>query len=533
MSAFGFRISDFGFLPGFAPPPSPPHNVADKGSSQDQRLRAATLRGGGLAISTFGYRHTFGFRISDFGFLPGFVLLLAAMLATGRLAKGAERQITQGSHMHHFLDNNDNFSPDDRFLVFDTRTVAGGIAASQMIAKLEIATGQITPLYRSPNSNAFGPGVGAASFAHDRNEVIFIHGPLHPTDRSNQYEQFRRIGALAAGDGSGTIRFADARDNVPPFTPGALRGGTHRHELSGDGNWIGFTYNDAVMRDYGQKIGRDLDLRTLGVTRLGHRVAVPESAQFPRHADGFSVTIVTVTPNPEPGSDEISRAAGDSWVGRDGYVNGDGRRRRARAFIGTTRSANGHALDELYIVDIPDDITRPGPWGPLEGTDHSFPAPPAGTSQRRLTYTGTRMFPGCEGIVRASHDGRQIAFRMQDDQGQWQIYLISPLGGVPRQVTFIAGGVDGGPRWHPSGNAIVCVAGTRVIATVVKPGPLLGKSCVLSDREPAPFALVWSHAGKTIAYNRMVQDDAGPQAQIFVVQYPDSNGDGIPDSLAW
>jgi hypothetical protein len=39
---------------------------------------------------------------------------------------------------------------------------------------------------------------------------------------------------------------------------------------------------------------------------------------------------------------------------------------------------------------------------------------------------------------------------------------------------------------------------------------------VLIDRGPAPFALVWSHDGKTLAYNRMVKSDGKPAVQIFV-----------------
>ena len=190
-----------------------------------------------------------------------------------------ERQITRDSAYDHLLDNNDNFSPDDRFLVFDTRTAAG-INESALIAKVEIATGKITPLYRPEHANKFGPGVAAASFAHNRNEVIFIHGPLQPTGADNQYEKHRRVGGIVSGDGSGVCRFADARNTKPPYTVGALRGGTHRHEFSGDDQWIGFTYNDAVMRAQGLKIGKNLDLRTIGVTKLGHPVRVPEAGQF-------------------------------------------------------------------------------------------------------------------------------------------------------------------------------------------------------------------------------------------------------------
>ena len=431
----------------------------------------------------------------------------------------AERQITHDADYDHLLDNNDNFSPDDRFLVFDTRTPAG-IHESRLIAKVEIATGTITPLYRPEQTGPFGPGMAAASFAHRHNEVIFIHGPLHPTGVENQYEKHRRVGCIVSGAGGSGYRFADARNTRPPFTVGALRGGTHRHEFSGDDKWIGFTYNDAVVREHGLKIGKNLDLRTIGVTQLGHPVHVPEAGQFSTEGAGFSVLVVVVTADPKPGSDEISHAAADSWIGLAGYRRSDGSRQRARAFIGTTRDSQGRPVDELYAVDIPEDITHAGPLGPLEGTETAFPMPPAGTIQRRLTHTENSPYPGCQGIARSSPDGDRIAFRMRDAQGVWQIFLMSPLGGKPQQATFVEQGVDTDARWHPSGNAIACISGNGILVTDVRPGPQFGRSTVVSQRSPNPFALVWSNDGHTLAFNRVVKTEGKDVVQIFVLDVP-------------
>ena len=161
-------------------------------------------------------------------FLAGVCLFMATAQSDA-----GERQITHDSAYDHLLDNNDNFSPDDRFLVFDTRTPVG-IHESALIAKVEIATGKITPLYRPQQANAFGPGVAAASFAHQHNEVIFIHGPLHPTGLENQYEKHCRLGMIVRGDGSGEWRFADDAEFEAAVHRQAFRGGTHRHEFSGD-----------------------------------------------------------------------------------------------------------------------------------------------------------------------------------------------------------------------------------------------------------------------------------------------------------
>ena len=155
----------------------------------------------------------------------------------------------------------------------------------------------------------------------------------------------------------------------------------------------------------GLKTGKHLDLRTIGVTKLGHRVDVPPSPQFLSHGEGFSALVVVVTPEPQPGSDEISHAASDSWVGRNGYRRADGGRQLARAFIGTTRDKNGEPLDELYIVDIPEDITKPGPLGPLEGTDTSFPMPPAGDCATAVDAHG-----GCQ-ISRLRRNRPHVARR--------------------------------------------------------------------------------------------------------------------------
>ncbi len=145
--------------------------------------------------------------------------------------------------------------------------------------------------------------------------------------------------------------------------------------------------------------------------------------------------------------------------------------------------------------------------------------PPAGTVQRRLTRTIGNRYPGCLGNARSSPDGERIAFRMRDEKGDWQIYLISPRGGEPQQATFIEGGVTTDGRWHPSGKYLAHVAGTKIFVTDVSPGESFGKSRVLIDRGPAPYGLVWSHDGKMLAYNRVVLTDSRAVSQIFVFPF--------------
>jgi Tol biopolymer transport system component len=108
---------------------------------------------------------------------------------------------------------------------------------------------------------------------------------------------------------------------------------------------------------------------------------------------------------------------------------------------------------------------------------------------------------------------------MRDGNGRWQIFLIAPQGGQPQQATFVDGGVDTDARWHPSGHAIACIAGNRILVTDVRPGRRFGQSTVLSDRAPSLFALVWSNDGKTLAYNRIVQTEGKDVMQVFVVDY--------------
>ncbi len=432
------------------------------------------------------------------------------------------RQLTSGPY-NHALDNNDNFSPDDRYLAYDTRDVKGSIGEGRTIEKIEIESGEITILYRAPNPvSGQGPGVGAVSYHPFADQLIFIHGPL--TSTGFTYDQAHRFGILISGKGNGKGFNADARDVTAPYTPGALRGGTHRHEFDGSGRWIGFTYNDSIMKARGRKY----DLRSIGVTKLWHPVHVDAGIG---NADGlgFSALVVQVVPEPKPGSDEISRADGDSWVGLYGYLKPDGTRQLARAFTGSTRDSKGHLLKDIYIVDIPKDITKPGPLGPLEGTADAFPAPCLGASQRRLTNTENRPRPGCDGVVRSHPDGSLLAFRASDDDGNSQIFLISPNGGEMKQLSNVPGGVQEGPRWLPSGNAVITVdsEGRLIVVSTVQ-GASFGKhKVIVDDGGPAPYAFAISHNGKMIAFNRDLPTNGTDYRQIFVVDY-DEGPDGLP-----
>lgn len=425
-----------------------------------------------------------------------------------------EIQITHSPY-NHDLDKNDNFSPDDKWLVYDTRANQDGIGANSKIEKVNIESGKKVILYDVKKSNKYGPGVGAVSYNHAENEVAFIHGLLNYSSDA-PYEQWRRTGVLIKDNNPEPI-FIDARDVTAPFTPGALRGGTHRHEFSNDGQWIGFTYNDAILKKLEDSTGGVHNLRTIGVSKRGQAVVIENKVAGENNSgEWFSALVVEVVPNPKLGSDEISRAAGDSWVGKNGYKTSDGHTQRARAFIGTTNSSTGEKVDEVYIVDIPEDITIPQESSPLEGTDTGMPAPPKGTYQRRLTHTVNSKSPGCEGIVRSSYDGSLIAFLVHDKNNVKQVFTISPLGGSPIQQTFHLTDVEGSFRWHPKENEICYIWENSIVKTEIGSKKF---SVLTKPSRQSPTNLVWSHDGNKIAFNRIVINENGQERkQIFLLK---------------
>jgi hypothetical protein len=428
----------------------------------------------------------------------------------------AEIQITHDKNKNTDLDGRYNFSPDDTWLVYDKRKADGGIDGSVAIEKINIETGEVVRLYETKNPTQYGPGVGAPSYHHSDNKTIFIHGRLN-CDAEKPYAQWRRTGVIIDESNPGVPIYMDARDVTPPFTPGALRGGTHQHEWSGDGEWIGYTYNDAVMQQLEAKTGERKNLRTIGVSKVIHPVSVDKDPSGENN-DGshFSVLVVRVVPQPSPGSDEIEHANDDSWIGDKGYQKEDGSWQRARAFIGTVRDKNDEPVRELFVVDIPEKIDIPGEHGPLEGTVTQMPQPPLNTVQRRLTFSAGSKFPGVLGFTRCSSDGKSITYRAKDKDGVLQVFLLSPKGGDPQQITFHETDVQSDVRWSPDDSKIYYICDNSIFeSTVAKKG----SRRLMQKSEKAPTNIVLSHDGKTIGFNRTLLSDSGlMKKQVFVIK---------------
>ncbi|WP_305953272.1 DUF3748 domain-containing protein [Emticicia oligotrophica] len=423
-----------------------------------------------------------------------------------------EIQLTNDLTYHHDLDNNDNFSPDNQWLVYDTRTDDGGIAESNRIEKVNVLTGEKKVVYQVPNNHFWGPGVGAASYSPVANQIVFIHG-LKGVTKENPYQQWRRTGYMIDEDNDNKGIWVDARNIEYPYTKGALRGGTHRHEFSGDGNWIGFTYNDAIMKNLEDKTGNRYNLRTIGISKKGQKIQINNPSNENFSGEWFSALVVKVVPNPKDGSDEISHAAGDSWIGKNGYKKPNGQQQMARGFIGTVKE-NGENIDEVFVVDIPENIEEAGIYGKLEGNELELPQPPKGASQRRLTFTSKQKYKGCIGIVRASSDGEYLAFVAKDNQGVKQIFCISPNGGKMEQITFHNTDVEGSLRWHPIEKSIFYIQAGSINQVKLGPSNFEDSYRVISKPSvPSPTNLVVSHDAKSLAFNRLIKNTK----QVFLI----------------
>src|SRR6185312_9630263 len=315
--------------------------------------------------------------------------------------------------------------------------------------------------------------------------------------------------------------FMDARDITPPFTPGALRGGTHAHNWSADGKWISFTYNDYILQQLEKKDSSVKDLRTVGIMVPGHPVHVAEDPLLENNnGKMFAVVVAEVTENPKPGSDEIDRAFDEGWIGSKGYQKKDGKwQHRAIAFQGEVVNDDGSKKSEVFVADLPEDVTRAKPGKPLEGTVTSRPNVPAGVEQRRITYTSNGI-QGPRHWLRTTPDGSLIAFLGKDDKGIVQLFGVSPNGGNIRQLSFNNSSIQGPFNFSPNGKYLAYLADNSVFVTELSTGKSQRLTASAPNTEKVSGSVVWSNNGSMLAFNKYVKDKTTGKLflQIFVIK---------------
>lgn len=418
----------------------------------------------------------------------------------------------------HCINSTQCFSPDDQWIVYDGRNYDHLISSTGLIAMVHVMSGEIVKLYETTDQTDFGPGVGAATFSPAGNRVLFIHG-IRNANEKEPYSITRRTGVAIDIASPGVPVFMDARDIIPPFTNGALRGGTHAHTWSADGEWISFTYNDHILEQTAKTDPLVKDLRTVGIMIPGNKVVVPLNGLENNNGGMFSMLVVEVTSNPVHGSDEIEKAFDETWIGSNGYLKKNGsRQRRAIAFQGNLRDKDGKLKTEIFIVDIPDNILQLAAAASLQGTLAERPALPPGLAHRRISFTKRGVSDRPRHWLRSNASGSKIAFLAEDDKGFIQLFAISPEGGEPDQLTTSGFSVQGPINFSPDGDYIAYIADNSVFITDVNTS-YSSRVTARAEEDSKPVGAVnWSHDGQTLCYNKYVEVNNEKFLQIFLLK---------------
>jgi hypothetical protein len=427
-----------------------------------------------------------------------------------------ERQLTS-SPKGHCLHNTQVFSDDDSLIVYDTRNDDSQIQTTDSVEMINVQTGKETLVYQVPQQNEFGPGAGAASFSPTHKSIMFLRGLLN-CNQQQPYAFNRRSGIKIDLDQLNRAKNLDARNIIEPLVPGALRGGTHAHQWSGDGNWISYTYNDYLLDELSKQQADKKLNRSVGIMIPDYPVTIARPDD-PENFSGsmFSMLISDLKADAKPNTDEIFAAVDECWIGTNGYQTANGKwQRKAIAFQGCLYNESGEEKREVYIADLPEHFIHEELMQ-ITGSLTSPPLVPESIQQRRLTHTQNGIC-GPRHWLRSSADGILIAFLSYDGNGVVQVFGVSPQGGQPYQISWLKAGVSGPFNISPDGQYIACLSDNNVWITDIKSGRA-EQVTFYDPLDKAVGSVIWNNKGNQLAYNRYVKHaDGFTYLQIFLLE---------------
>lgn len=395
------------------------------------------------------------------------------------------QQITFGNY-GHTLHHCQVISPDNQWIVYDTRNEDTAIGTTTRIELVHIETNEIQVLYEVKDANEFGPGVGAVTYSPNQERVLFIHGINHPT-KDKPYGIARRTGVAIDTNFPNHLIYMDARDVIFPFTKGALRGGTHSHCWHPNSKLISFTYNDEILESNG--IPND---RSVGVM-FPQKVKVPNDYLVEQiSGEMFSVIITSLVENAKWASDEIEKAFDECWLGE----------KQALAFQGWVRDECGLRKTEIFIAELPNDLTQQTKI-PLQGTTTTYPGILNHVKIKRVSYT-PKGISSYRHWLRASPNGEYVYFLMEDEYLCTNIFRIDINNGTINQITHHENSIHSPFNISPDGNDIIYFCDNKLYIYHIETNVYRE---LLSNNQLLYGIPNFDKTGKQIFYNQYVENE--------------------------
>ena len=424
----------------------------------------------------------------------GLVVFIGCISHKNNMYKDVVVKQLTNSTKGHMLHHNSVFSPDGQWVVFDGRNDDTKIGETTQIGVVNVLTGEERDIYETLNSSIYGPGVGAASFHPFEDKVVFIHG-LNNADECKPYDITRRFGLCVDLHNPNIGIHLDARDMLTAYTVGSLRGGTHSHCWSQDGSMLSFTYNDALV---------DSDLRTVGVM-----IPIHEQIDVPAVAGNnngmmYSAILTEVVRNPSWGSNEISKAFDECWVGHTSTI----------AFQGNTRNLEGETVTEIYLVDVDPTMILEDPSA--VGKYGQRPQVPNGIVQKRLSFTD-KGISDFRHWLRTSADGQYIYALARDDKGFNQIIECTVNTGNFEYISALPFSISSPINISYDGDKLTFVAQNNIYLFNINTREHF-KLTDFDDHDSSIIgAPVFSRKDDKIAFNQFCDNEENKSVQIKLI----------------